>query len=373
MSLLFLDGFDHYDITGVDATTKVVDKWQQVGAGGHYADTGRRAGSLAFRSTNGALGRSSLVGASGVTTGIMGFAYNRSVGNASRVIAGFTDQYGISILSLLVAPSGVLYVVRPTYSGVYAPLPSVGGYWTLLGQPTENAILGAQWYFIEWKASFAKAATAEVTIRVNEEVWAVISGVQTLSTSCPFDNWNGGVGIQGANSSTEQGLYDDLYVVDTTGGAPFNDFLGDVRIDPHYPTQDGVYTQWATSTGSDHYALVDDDPADSVDPQPDDDVTYNATSTVGAIDTFVCEDFKASGFSLLALQYVVSHKKLDAGSAALAPVIRIASTDTFGTDYYPSEGNYYYDLAIYTTNPVSGLAWNESDFNAMEIGYKKTI
>lgn len=60
--------------------------------------------------------------------------------------------------------------------------------------------------------------------------------------------------------STGVNYLDDMLIMDTTGSAPFNDFLSDYSIDTRVPSAD-VLQGWGRSTGSTNYTLIDDLPA----------------------------------------------------------------------------------------------------------------
>ena len=85
-------------------------------------------------------------------------------------------------------------------------------------------------------------------------------------------------------------------MLDGSGPAPFNDFLGDVRVDARYPTAEGANSAWTPLSGTDN-ALMVDDPGPPYTPGggPDDDTTYNSTLTVGAVDTHVIQDAPVTG------------------------------------------------------------------------------
>jgi hypothetical protein len=157
---------------------------------------------------------------------------------------------------------------------------------------------------------------------------------------------------------------DDLYVLDTSGSLN-NDFLGDVRVDAHYPvTPDGTNHAWTPSTGSDNFAMVDE-----VTPNITD---YNSTNTPDAVDTFHMEAFKNSGASIKGLQLSLYHSKEDAGACLVAPVTLTHATEYVGDNVAPSESSYLYNRTCQDANPYSGVGWSESEFNVVEVGYKKT-
>jgi hypothetical protein len=157
--------------------------------------------------------------------------------------------------------------------------------------------------------------------------------------------------------------YDDLYLADGSGAAPWNDLLGDVRVDARVPTGAGATTGWTPSTGS-NYANVDD-------ATPDDDATYNSAATSPLTDTFVVQDAPVAGATIYGVQQCLSMKKSDSGTCTVALVVRHSGTDYVGSDLSPGM-SYTYGLAITQTNPGTSAQWTESDFNAAEFGYRRT-
>jgi hypothetical protein len=158
--------------------------------------------------------------------------------------------------------------------------------------------------------------------------------------------------------------YDDLYVLDGSGPAPRNDFLGDCRVDVRLPTAQGNSHAWTPTPVVDNALNVDD-------PAPDDETTYNATTTVGATDTLVVQDAAVAGGTLFAVQLSLNQRKTDAGTCTIAPVVRHAGVDYPGAGLNPGT-TYVYGVTPYNTNPGTAAAWTEADFNAAEFGYKRT-
>jgi hypothetical protein len=159
-------------------------------------------------------------------------------------------------------------------------------------------------------------------------------------------------------------VYDDLYLLDNSGSIN-NNFLGDMRVDAHFPvTPDGTHQDWTPSTGSDRFAVVDDPSANITD--------YNATLTLNDIDTLNIENMKNPGGSIAGLQTMHYHSKADAGACLVAPIVRSGAADYVGSNFAPSVDSFAFQRTLYETNPATGLQWAESEFDAVEIGYKKT-
>jgi hypothetical protein len=332
MALLFMDSFDHYD------NTSIYTKWTSQGLGQNFA-TGR----------HGSLGRKAyslykgLPAASG-STAIAGFAIYWDGGSALDVLC--LDGPGGVQVGVTFQTNGNIYATRGIFND------------PVLGQSGAGTIAAYNWYYLEVKV-FIDNSAGTLEVRLNGTPIITVTGADTQATSDALFN---GFSISGSGKV----VFDDLYVCDGSG-SDNNDFLGDCRVDAHFPTADGATHTFTPSTGSDHYAMVDEE-------APDDDTTYNAAASSSLKDTLEVDDFKNTGGVIYGAQVLVSAKKSDAGASSLCPVVRHNSTDNDGTAVALST-SYNYVRQIYEQNPNGGSPtdWTESDFNAAEFGYKKTV
>jgi hypothetical protein len=151
-----------------------------------------------------------------------------------------------------------------------------------------------------------------------------------------------------------------------TQGKPYNDFLGDCSVRPHFPNGLGASATW-TRVGTDsgvNWSQVDEAIANS-------DTDGVQTSTLGARDTYAMEDLKATGQAITAVVPVAQVKKLDAGFASLGPAFRYG-----GVNYDPAAG--IVPATVYAQQQMlnglwvglhpSGVPWTEANFNATESG-----
>src|SRR6202035_3286992 len=90
--------------------------------------------------------------------------------------------------------------------------------------------------------------------------------------------------LSGVNTNG-QAFFADYYL--TTGEGTTNlGRLGGSRspygvlVEPFFPASDGSSLDWTPSTGTDHYAMVNEVIADM-------DTTYNSSSTLDAVDSYV--------------------------------------------------------------------------------------
>jgi hypothetical protein len=358
MALLFMDSFDHY------TTADLLDKWSATtllsgGTIGINSGTGRR-GSNSLRIGSGGTTSAACavrrVLAGGDATAILGFAFllpAGSMGTAGVTIAAVHDG-GTTQVTLRLNADYTLSVLR----GPNAASP------TILGTSTA-AVSAASFVYIEWK-TLIHPSVGTVDVRVNGAPVLALTAQNTRISA--VSQWTGCTLGTPENLSSSwlptvhTADFDDLYVLDGTGAAPWNTFLGDVRVDARLPTGAGATTGWTPLAGANWDAVNDT--------APDDDTTYTSTSTVGVTDTFVTQDAPVVGATIYGVQHCLNLKKMDAGACTVAPVIRHSGVDYPGAAISPGT-TYAYGLAIAAVNPGTGATWVEADFNAAEFGYKR--
>lgn len=343
MALIFFDGFDTYGTSNL-----LLDWTQSIGTNAINAAGGRRGGGALYSPNNAHLNSGStpvhLVSRSlpsNFTTFICGVAFEASGFHAVKNIITFRDS-GTRQLEVGVNTAGQLFVSRAG---------------TVLA--ASGASIAANVYnYIEIKATINNT-TGSYEVRLNGANVLSATNVDTQNTTNAFIN-------EVALGAYERALgdltncthkYDDFYFCDTTGSTN-NDFLGDIRIDAIYPTADGFYTQWTTSTGADHYALVDE-----TDPNTTD---YNSDGTIGNKDSYVMQNPPALlSQTIHGVKAKVAALKDDAGARSIKVGVRSGSTN--GLSAAKSLGtSQAYHSHILETDPNTGSAWTPAAVDAVE-------
>lgn len=311
MALLFCDSFDHYD------TAHMHLKWTT--AASIAAGMGRRAGAAMTGSAGKAVPDSSTL--------ITGFAFNPQ--NSSSNFVWFQTD-GRSQLTLNVTPSGAITVYAQDGSVLATTAPSV---------------LNMTGYsYVECKVTFATTPLGSVTLRVNSTIVLALTNVTTA------------YGVATANSiqyTSYGGYFDDLYICDGTGTAN-QDFLGDVTVALALPSGNGRASQWARTGGSGagNYTAVNEVP-------PDDDVSYVASSTPGAIDAYAIAPVGTPA-AVKAVQITAVVRKDDSGSRSVALGFGNGVTESFGPG--TSVGDSYTVVALrLDQNPLTATAFTPAD------------
>jgi hypothetical protein len=198
----------------------------------------------------------------------------------------------------------------------------------------------------------------------------LVNGVEHINFSGDTQSAGTGVintvGIGGGFGTGTGGIAsDDVYILDTTGSAPYNDFLGDVKVEATVPVGNGNSSQLVGSDGNstDNYLLVDEIPASGTD--------YVGSSTVGEKDTYNFGNLATSSGQVLAVQASALAFKSDAGTANMMMVERAASgteRDSVSTPLVASPGVWI------TTGPQAAdpdsATWTIASVNSAEFGVK---
>lgn len=342
MALLWMDGFDAY------STAFITNKYPLPGgstSGNFTIDaSGRRGGKCLKGASIGGVSLFKIpVFKSSGTTCIVGSAIKRS-SPANVSLFSFLDQDFTIHLRIDLKSDGSIQVYR--------------------GDGSSSLGVSAAGVF-DWVAGFQYIETKVVIDNSVGVVTIKVNGSTVLNLTGQ-DTQNGGtaniqyVMVYGPNSSAN--YYDDLYILDGTGTVN-NDFLGDVRIDAHFPNANGTTSDSTPSVGTDRFATVDDNP-------PNGDTDYNTITTIGNYDTLGLQNNVNSGQTPLGVQVSAMARKTDDGIGKAAIVTRVGGVDYDGDDYNLDTA-YRYIFQTYDQDP-SGADWTEATFNATEIGYKRT-
>jgi hypothetical protein len=328
MALLFFDGFDYY------VTAEAGHKGWNMGNGSINRSTTRwpNGGSLNGGSTNPNRGLGANYG-----TLVMGFAFlcNSTI-LTNTIIAGFLD--------------GTTIQVAVRWQGNNLPLQLVNNAGTVLATGVTRLQVNT-WYYLEIKVVFGGAGVGSAVVKLNGAAEISYSG-STISTTNNYAN-----GITGPGNISL--FVDDLYVLDTSGAAPYNDFLGDVRVATLSPNGQGSSTQWSPVGSSVNWACVNDLTSD-------DDLTYVASGTAGQRDLYTLQDLPTTG-QVLAVQIAVKARKDDAGNRVVRIVEKQGTNTRLGPDTALSTAWVHYITPIRTTAP-DGTAWDASKVNGLEVG-----
>lgn len=166
-----------------------------------------------------------------------------------------------------------------------------------------------------------------------------------------------------AGSAGTRTLYmDDIYALDTTGGAPRNTFLGDCRVEGLLPTSDGATLQWTPNSGAVEYTQIDDNPFTG-------DTDYVYSSTPNDVSTYGFPDVSGTGPTVYAVQTLLAARKDDTGLRQIQPVIRQGGTDYVVGAAHTLSTSYVVYADLLPQDPVAA-EWTAANVNGDEYGVK---
>lgn len=348
MSLLFIDGFDHYTTptqkwSAVSGTTYVtIVSGSRRGSGGGYLDIN---GSSAITTSEWA---SKVITPSPSNTVIIGAAvYINTVWGSTNTRANLfsvASAGGTSQCTVAINRTGTLTILRGSVSGTSIYDGGVG-------------VNFNTWFYIECKFVIGTATSGSCEIRINGSPVSYVN-LTGVNTQAAADSSIGSILVGPNRNASARISYDDLYVCDTSGSTQ-NTFLGDIRIDTVFPAGDGTYTQGVPSTGTSHYQLIDEAPPSTTD--------YVTLTGVGTKDSYSVQSLPSLSSQVIHGIQVNSHAAKDSGTTTAAAFVKSGSTELESTAFaVPAAAGY--NSAVFVTDPNTSSSWTQSSFNAAEIG-----
>lgn len=333
MSLLAIEGFDHYE-TGTYQGKLLANDGAIYTSGGRYGAGYWSAGGTGNCTIGlGSNNQEIIVGLGLYLTGTESSAY-------SDIIA-FKAFNGTTQGMLHVGGGNVLYVTRGT-STIIANGST--------GLSTET------WYYIEIRYK-VDDSSGEVEVKINATPEISATSLDTRSSASYNSTYSIILGAGRYGSSR----IDDVYVLET-GSSPNNTFLGDCRVDTLNVDAAGTHTDWTPLSGS-NYQNVDE-------AQTDDDTTYNTAQTEGDTDTFGHVDLSQTT-DVYGMQVSARVSKTDASNMYARLVVRQGGTDYKG-DVEGVGASYSFIKQIREVDPNTSTQWTRSGINTAEIGIERT-
>lgn len=267
---------------------------------------------------------------------VIGFGWNTASLGDRRVLTlqdGSTDGVNIQMTS-----GGELAVYR-------------GG--SLLGQTTGFGLLTNTWYWIELKV--VCGAVGSFDLRVGGTIVLSNPGINTKAGSHDYHD----VVVIGAPMYLTA-RFDDIYILDGSGVVN-NNFLGNVKVLGILPSADvGGYTDFAPSSGTDHYALVDENPIN-------DDSDYVESSTSGHKDLWDYTNLPGVG-AIKGLQINSEVRETDANSFSLKTLIKSDTIESADAGQAIASASYRTLRRISEVDPATTAVWLLSAVNAARFG-----
>lgn len=343
MALLVFEGFDHLaaaNSTALDLALSAHGKWTY--SGNTNRNTGLLGGIAIGCGTNAYL---HYTPGSSYGTLVAGLRYRPTNAGVMQDFLRFYDGSNVRC-GVSCNASGKLIFWRGTNATVLAT--------------STRTLLSAGWYLIEIKVTFdASAGVYTVYIDGTQEFTA--TGANTSSsttvTGVRFGDMSG-------TGTTPQ--WDDFYLFDTTGNAPFNDILSLAAFGPLYR----VESLFASADDDVEFTPLSSTNASNVDEtQTDDDTTYNSSGTPGAIDYFTHGSMGTVASRIFAVNVVSKLRKDDVTTVSARNKLKSDDTVIDGATV-PMTVTYQYLYDTYLVDPDTGVPWINSGVNNSKIGYE---
>ena len=332
MTLLWIDGFDHYSYDQMGDKGYIYSN----GTGDIASGFARFSGQGVRNIAPGTYFFEKVLGANKSTV-YMGIAFQKYEAGAVAYSATvpsfrFKDEDGVTQVRINATPTNKFAVYQ--------------GDGTLLGTTAVNTYEDQKWHFFEFKITIS-ATVGVVEIRKDETTILNLTAQDTKNGS----DYIRSVYINGLSNGITT-YFDDLYIDDAQ-------FHGNCRVQVFLPDADGNSSQFTRSTGSNDYECVDDNPSN-------DGTDYISSSTVTnksifGITTGVLGTVKG-------IQLNNHCRVSEPGLRKITPVIRSNSTDYDGTETGAVTAGYRFESEIWETDPDDSQVWTQTKLEAAEFG-----
>ncbi|MCK5433581.1 MAG: hypothetical protein KAJ03_12610 [Gammaproteobacteria bacterium] len=227
---------------------------------------------------------------------------------------------------------------------------------------TTTALIAGTFYYLEFEVIINNASG---TIQIDIDQATALT-LNTLDTQETGNATASRIEFQINQDNNWNYLIDDLYINDGVSGLN-NGILGDQQVILKVPVSDGAASLWTPSSGTDHFAMVDETPHDS-------DTTTLTDQTLGNRELFnhtaVTEDI----ITVNAVQLTVIAKKTGAGPRSL--FIFGLDTSTTAEDSsaaLPLDTAYKPYNMNWDENFQTNLPWLKTDFANFEFGFEVAL
>lgn len=354
MAIIFCDGFDHY------AKADITKKWDsqylylEGSTGGLAADKGRNGTSgWSYGRPSNYLWKAFPTGPLQSFTIGAGFNPTNGIGLDYPFATIFQFlAWGVKLCGLGVTSNHQIFVYSYDDDGDLV----IHGY-------ADEPIRTAMFQYMELQVIGISPTAGAMIAHMNGKEIINVENVRTCGDSSytyaeAFCLGGAGIGYGGALSIAHAGqmYYDDVYVTDTSdaSGAGNTGFLGDIRVEELMPDADSDYKEWTPLTGSDHYAMVDDNPCDE-------DTSYNEGASDGLRDTYTFPSVAPVNGNVKGVCVNFVAKKMDSGNRSLSAIGRYNSTDANGTEV--DLGSEYIVHQSFMEKAPDGTAWTIAKVN----------
>lgn len=216
------------------------------------------------------------------------------------------------------------------------------------------------WYMLEMYATI-NDTSGSVIVKQNGIEIMNFSGDTKYSSYTSF-NRVGWRGSHGALFNENNSIYIDDIALNDANGSEDNSWCGGGHVELLIPASDGDTLEWTPSSGSVHYEMVDEIPADG-------DATY-VSASAAKVDMYYLSPFSGSGKGPIGRVWVTARARdasYNGGNFRVG--IKTSSGSILMSDWQPLGG--LYDTNIQSSasplNPDDDAAWEVADINGLQV------
>lgn len=241
-----------------------------------------------------------------------------------------------------------------------------------------------QWYYLEFKVTFGNNGSYELKldgadVPAEQPPYTAFMSDPNINIKA-LDGLLPDRTVQRFQAFGTRGIvFDNLYVCDGTGNAPYNTFLGPSQIYTLLPTVDQLNTGWVPSIAGPLYPMVDDDSGQ----HPDGDTTYISPGSGGAYATWGMQNCPCTG-RIWAVTFNMCARPIG-GSPFLGalyqpgstpnvvpPQATLVATGTNLGNSGPTQDYATYQV-LTTVEPITGNVWQAGTINNAFFGVASDV
>lgn len=349
MTMLWMEGFDKYGGTSALLTDGIWAAIDQAALSTTQKRTGSYSLAVGPGSSADAAARRTLPSAK-TRVGVGMALFIPALPSANNVLFPiiFRDAANVANVSVVVQSTGVIEVFR-----------GLGGFGGVsLGATTEQLTANAFHHVEVWVTLSNTVGRVDVYIdNINRLSLTNQDTVATANVECSQ------IAIWKTSGYANTYYVDDVFCADSAGTYN-NDQVSDCRVGMLLPNADTAEADWAKSTGTDGYALIDN--------VPPNDAQYISAAAATDLSRFEMGTVDAAATSIKAVALYSRAWKSDAGDGQIQAGIRSVATVASGTDRpVTTVATYYSD--IFETDPNTSTPFTPVTLEAAQPQITRTV
>jgi len=356
MTLLFMDGFDHY---GDDEYLMLSGAYLEINGGDHHLST-----------ANPRTGTHSIYWWGGVDSylrrGLGGEYWTVGLGFAVYLGSLPQDNDRMHLCDFRADNNVVMFAISLTSTGNIKARRGSTGSGVTIGETFDQPVVAHAWNHFEVKV-FIHDTLGYYEVRMNGVTILQGSNVDTrhsfYATIAQVTFLGSGV----ANPGVRNDYLDDIYAWNYLG-TENNDFIGDRRVRTIFPTGDTAQADWNPVGSGTGFGALDE-------VWPDTDTTYIEAGPLAAssyeTSEFELPDVPVEVAAISGVQVYPFMRKTDAGAASVQ-ISMLSGSDSSDGDVVPLTTAWTYWPQMHEVDPATGAAWTPAGLEAAQLRISRT-